>query len=683
MLNAPIYDREDQPMACSNCENDKQHEIEKEHILTKIYNLLSGLKTTLVGGVFLAASLTLRLLGVQIPAINTWVLDPAWVAVILCGYPLLYSAIHRLLFSRGLYKISASLLISIAMVAAIYINELFAAGQVAFIMAIGGILEDRTVERAKKGIGRLISLVPEQGRVIKDGKEFMVDVAQIRKDNILRVLPGEAVPVDGEIISGNTSIDQSIVTGESLPVDKSAGDTVFCGTINCFGSIDIKVTKTGKDSSLQKLIRLVQEADANKAPTQLIVDKWAIWLVPTALLLAVATYFVTGDIQRAVTVAIVFCPCALALATPTSIMAAIGQAAKHGVIIKSGEALENMGKVDTIVFDKTGTLTYGELAVSDVVVFDAGATQNGNTTQDADTTQENGTTQNAGMTETELLSLVASVESRSEHPLGKATVAHAKSLGVKMLTIENFTMLPGKGISADVSGKRVLCGNIVYLNENGVVLDNNAAASLEQFRLQGKAVILISQAGKCIGIIALSDILRDTAAGMVRELKEMRANAALLTGDNRQTAEYFASQAGIDQVYAELLPAQKVEQVQALQAAGRNVCMIGDGVNDAPALKTANVGVAMGAMGSDIAVDAADIALMGDDIGKIPYLKRLSNATVKLILINITISIVFNIIAIILSMLGVLDPVTGALAHNAGSIAVILNATLLYDRKYI
>jgi len=658
-------------MACSNCENDKHHEIEKEHILTKIYNVLSGLKITITGGVFLAASLTLRLLGVQIPAIHTWVLDPAWVAVVLCGYPLLYSAIHRLLFGRGLYKISASLLISIAMFAAIYISELFAAGQVAFIMAIGGILEDRTVERAKKGIGRLISLVPEQGRVIRDGKEFMLGVAQIRKDDILRVLPGEAVPVDGEILSGNTSIDQSIVTGESLPVDKSAGDIVFCGTINCFGSIDVKVTKTGKDSSLQKLIRLVREADANKAPTQLIVDKWAIWLVPTALLLAVATYFVTWDIQRAVTVAIVFCPCALALATPTSIMAAIGQAAKYGVIIKSGEALENMGKVDTIVFDKTGTLTHGELAVSDVVVFDAGAGANGNIAE------------GDGMTEADLLSLAACVESHSEHPLGKAIVAHAKSRGVEMPVIENFTMQPGKGIGADVSGERVLCGNIVYLRENGVVLDNCAEAALERFRLQGKAVILISHAGKCIGLIALSDILRDSAAGMVRELKEMRANAALLTGDNRQTAEYFATQAGIDQVYAGLLPAQKVEQVQALQAAGRNVCMIGDGVNDAPALKTANVGVAMGAMGSDIAVDAADIALMGDDIGKIPYLKRLSNATVKLILINITISIVFNIIAIILSMLGILNPVTGALAHNAGSIAVILNATLLYDRKYI
>ena len=640
-------------MACSNCDNHKQAEAEKGHILTRIYDLLSSLRVTLAGGIFLAASLTLRLTGIQIPV------DPAWIAVALCGYPLLYTAIHRLAFSKGLYKISASLLISIAMFAAIYIGELFAAGQVAFIMALGGVLEDKTIERAKKGIGRLISLIPEQGRVIRDGKEFMVDVSQVQQGDILRVFPGEAVPVDGEISSGNTSIDQSIVTGESLPADKSAGDVVYCGTINCFGSIDIIVTKTGEDSSLQKLIRLVQEADANKAPTQLIVDKWAIWLVPTALLLAVATYFVTWEIERAVTVAIVFCPCALALATPTSIMAAIGQAAKYGVIIKSGEALENMGKVDTIVFDKTGTLTHGELAVSDVILFDA------------------------GISEAELMSLAASVESRSEHPLGKAVAAHAKSRDIGLYEIEGFTMLPGKGISADVNGKDVLCGNTVFLSENGVILDDDAAASLEQIRMQGKATILVSYNGKCIGLIALSDILRDTAAGMVRELREMRTDAALLTGDNRQTAEYFARQADIERVYAELLPAQKVEQVQILQSEGRSVCMIGDGVNDAPALKTANVGVAMGAMGSDIAVDAADIALMGDDIGKIPYLKRLSNATVRLIFINISISIVFNIISIILSMLGVLNPVTGALAHNAGSIAVILNAALLYDRKYL
>jgi len=651
-------------MACAHCEAQKL--VEKKNILEKIYDFLSSLPITIIGGVFLAAGLTLRLTDIHIPYF-----DPAWVATALCGYPLLYSAIHRIIFGKGIQKISSAMLISIAMIASIVLGEYFAAGQVAFIMAIGGVLEDKTIERTRRGIGRLISLIPEQGRVISGNAssgsnassggvvEIMMDVALIQVDDIVRVLPGEAIPVDGEIISGNTSIDQSIVTGESLPVDKTVGDTVFCGTINRFGAIDIKTSRVGEDSSLQKLIRLVEEADENKAPTQLIVDKWAVWLVPTALLLAIGTYFVSGDIYRALTVAIVFCPCALALATPTSIVAAIGQAAKHGVIIKSGQALENMGKVSCIAFDKTGTLTHGELTVSDVVSFDK------------------------AINESDLLTLAASAESLSEHPLGKAVVKHSKDKDCTLQPIEDFIMIPGKGISASVGGKRVLCGNSDYLLDNGVSKESINSSVIDTLQKQGKATILISLDDKCIGVIALSDILRDAVKSMVQRLSTMNAKASLLTGDNEQTAEYFAEQAGIESVHAGLLPEQKVEQLQLIQSDGTKVCMIGDGVNDAPALKTADVGIAMGAMGSDIAVDAADIALMSDDIGKIPYLKRLSNATVKMIYTNITISIVFNIAAIVLSMLGVLNPVTGALAHNAGSIAVVLNAALLYDRKYV
>ncbi|MCL2628865.1 MAG: cadmium-translocating P-type ATPase [Oscillospiraceae bacterium] len=638
-------------MACAHCEAQKK--IEKKNILEKLNDFLSSLLITIIGGVFLAAGLTLRLLDIHIPV------DPAWVSVALCGYPLLYSAIHRILFGKGIQKISSALLISIAMIAAIILDEFFAAGQVAFIMAIGGVLEDKTIERTKRGIGRLISLIPQQGRVMSGGVEIMMDTTLIQQGDIIRVLPGEAIPVDGEIISGNTSIDQSIVTGESLPIDKTVGDTVFCGTINCFGSIDIRASKVGEDSSLQKLIRLVEEADENKAPTQLIVDKWAVWLVPTALLLAIGTYFISGDIYRALTVAIVFCPCALALATPTSIVAAIGQAAKFGVIIKSGQALEQMGKVSMIAFDKTGTITHGRLMVSDVIPFDTAVSTN------------------------ELLAIAASAETRSEHPLGRAIVAYANENSCPLKPIEDFAMQPGKGISATLDGKKVLCGNINYLSENGVIKDSIDTSAISALQEQGKATILISCDDKCIGVIALSDLMRENVSDVIRRLDSMSTKTALLTGDNTQTAKYFAQKAGIENIYAGLLPEQKVLQIQSVQSDGIKVCMIGDGVNDAPALKTADVGVAMGAMGSDIAVDAADIALMSDDIGKIPYLKRLSNATVKMIYTNITISIVFNIAAIVLSMLGVLNPVTGALAHNAGSIAVVLNAALLYDRKYV
>jgi len=526
-------------------------------------------------------------------------------------------------------------------------------------MAIGAILKEKTIERVEKGIKKLISLVPELGRVIEDGStETMTPVEQIKKGDILRILPGEAIPVDGEIISGNSSIDQSTITGESLPIDKTVGDSVYCGTINCFGSIDIRALSVGEDSSLQKLIRLVEEAEDNKAPTQIIVDKWAVWLVPLTLVIAFATYLISGDIIRAVTVAIVFCPCALALATPTTIMAAIGQAAKNGVIIKSGDALERMGKVDTVAFDKTGTLTHGNLVVSDVISFDESMSTN------------------------EFISFAASAESHSEHPLGKAVVSYAKVQEAAIQPIENFKMTPGKGVGADVGGKKVICGNQMFLQENGIDLNNKAAATLEQLRLEGKATILVSIDGINKGVVALSDTLRTDAKNMVEELDLKQTNAVLLTGDNVQAADYFAQQAGIRSVHAELLPAQKVERLQELQDKGHFVCMIGDGVNDAPALKTANVGVAMGSMGSDIAIEAADIALMGDDISKIPYLKRLSNATVRMITINITISIVFNIAAITLSILGLLNPITGALAHNVGSVAVVLNAAALYDRKY-
>ncbi len=617
--------------------------------MKKLFEAFSGLTATIVGGAFLVASLVLMLTQTKVS------IDPAWVTVIICGFPLVYLAVIRLV-SAG--WVSSALLISIAMVASIAIGQLFAAGEVAFIMAIGAILEDKTVERAKKGIKSLISLTPETGRRVINGNEEIVHIGQIQKGDTLRVLPGETIPVDGEIIAGNTSIDQSIMTGESLPVDKVPGDEVFCGTLNRFGSIDITATKVGEDSSLQKLIRLVQEAENNKAPMQRIVDKWATWLVPIALAIAVITYLITRDIVRAVTILVVFCPCALALATPTSIMAAIGQATKHGVIIKSGEALENMGKADVVAFDKTGTLTHGRLTVSDVIPL------------------------NAALSKMDLMRLAASAESRSEHPLGKAVVAYAKEMGIMIDDIRSFTMIPGKGIRAILNDQPYLFGNGSFLSENGVVIGAAELTALDQMRSQGKATILVSDAKSVIGIVALSDTLRPTAKTMIQELHDEGTDTALLTGDHVQTANYFAQQVGIANVHSELLPAQKVEKILAFQQTGRIVCMIGDGVNDAPALKTANVGVAMANMGSDIAIEAADIALIGDDIEKIPYLKRLSKATIRLIKLNITLSMAINFIAIVLSVLGVLGPISGALVHNAGSVLVVLNAALLYDRKY-
>ncbi len=619
--------------------------------MEKLIRFLESLKMTILGGIALAVSLVLWLTDVHSA------FDPAWITVFISGLPLLYWAITRLLFQRW---ISSALLISIAMMACIYIGQLFAAGEVAFIMAIGGLLEDYTVRRAKRGLGKLIALAPDKGRLVGgkgDEAVRMVPADEIRVDDILRVLPGERVPVDGVIVSGNSSVDQSILTGESLPVDKATGDKVFCGTMNCFGSVDIRATKVGHDSSLQKMIKLVQEAEQKKAPMQRIVDKWATWLVPISLAIAIITYLATGMLVRGVTILVVFCPCALALATPVSIVAGIGQATKMGVLVKSGEALERMGKVDCITFDKTGTLTQGTLTVSDVESFDAHVSQ------------------------ADLLRLTAAAEARSEHPIGKAIVGHLQKQVGSLTEAADFRMLPGKGIAATVEGKRVLCGKSTFLQEAGVEITEPVMRRLDVLRSEGKASVLTAVDGTCVGLIALSDQIRPAAAQMAAELQAMGVELVMLTGDNRQAAGYLASQMGIDNIRAELLPAQKVDIVEELQQQGKHVCMIGDGVNDAPALKTADVGVAMGSMGSDIAIDSADIALMGDDVSKIPYLKRLSNAVIRSIKLNITLSMVINFIAIVLSILGLLGPVSGALVHNAGSVLVVLNAALLYDRK--
>ena len=620
--------------------------------MKKISDFLGNIPMTMIGGIFLVLSLLLPALNIYLP------LDPAWISVMICGIPLLYLSIWRLIYNKGISKISSALLISIAMVAAIAIGDLFAAGEVAFIMAIGAILEDKTTERAKKGLKTLISLAPQQGRKIKNGSEIIIKVDEIKKGDLLRVLPGETIPVDGIITVGNTSIDQSIMTGESLPVDKEVGDSVFCGTLNCFGSIDMKATKVGEDSSLQKLIHMVEEAENKKAPMARIADTCASWLVPVALLIAILAYFVTGNIVRAVTVLVEFCPCALVLATPTAIMAAIGQATKRGVIIKSGEALEKMGKVDTITFDKTGTLTFGSLEVNDILSFSD--------------KYDNHT----------LLSLIASAETRSEHPLGKAIVAYAKDQNITLIETTNFQMEAGKGIYAEINNKKIFCGNEKYLKEKRIFISKHIKEVLDKFRNEGKASILASVNDECVGMITLSDILRPTAQNMITQLKNMGTDIILLTGDNQKTAEYFSKQVNITNIKSELLPAEKVKNIQKLQKEEKYVCMIGDGVNDAPALKTANVGVAMGSMGSDIAIEAADIALMSDDITKIPYLKRLSNATVKTIKFSIALSLLINFVAITLSLLGMLTPTTGALVHNAGSVFVVLIAALLYDRKF-
>ena len=623
-----------------------------DKMIKKINDFLTSLPMTIISGIFLIASFILLKKNIKI------LIDPAWITIIICGLPILYKAIKKIIFNKGIKKISSALLITIALISSIAIGDLFAGGEVAFIMAIGGILEDMTTERAKKGLKKLINLSPTQGRKITGNKEEIIPADKIKKDDILRILPGEKIPVDGIILNGETSIDQSIMTGESIPVDKIVNDEVFAGTINKFGSIDIKAVKVGEDSSIQKLIRLVKESENKQASIHRIADKVASWLVPLSMITAIIVGIATNDIVRSVTILVVFCPCALVLATPTAIMAGIGQATKHGVIIKSGEALEKMGKINTIAFDKTGTLTQGKIEVSDIISI------------------------NDKINEQELLNLVASAESKSEHPLGKAIVSYAIKNNIEIKECKNFKMKSGKGIYAEIENRKIYCGNEKFLQENGINLDEDIQNKLQKLQNNGKASVIIAENMQCIGIIALSDILRKESKDIINELSKLNISTILLTGDNQNTANYFAQKIDIKNVKANLLPEEKVKIISDIQKEGKKICMIGDGINDAPSLKQADVGISMGIIGSDISVEASDIALMRDDITKIPYLKKLANATVKTIHFSITLAILINFVAIIFSTIGILNPTTGALVHNAGSCFVILIATLLYEKKF-
>nr|WP_295606425.1 cation-translocating P-type ATPase [uncultured Methanobrevibacter sp.] len=507
-------------------------------MIDEITDFLFGLKMTIISAIFLVIAVIFMILGIDTPIY----LNPAWGAVIISGIPMLLLALTRLIREKW---ISSALLIAIAMVASLLIGEIFAAGEVAWIMALGALLEDWTVERAKKGLRNLINLTPQTGRRIVDGKEEMISVDEIKIGDTLRILPGESVPVDGEIINGTSSLDQSIMTGESLPIDKDVGDEVFCGTMNLYGAIDIKATSLGENSSLQKLIDLVKAADEKQAPTQRIADKWATWLVPVALIIAIAAWLITGNIERGVTVLVVFCPCALILATPTAIMAAIGQATKYGVLIKSGEALETLGGLNTLVFDKTGTLTYGNLAVSDIISLK----------DDLD--------------EMDVLKIVASCEKLSEHPLAKAIVDKAKEAEIDIEEPQDFKMFPGKGVTCKNSYGQVYAGNSKFLSENNI--DVNVDSELNQLKHEGKASIILALNGEIIGLIGLSDVIREDSKDMIQSLHELGTETILLTGDNTETADFFASQVGIGKVYGNLLPQEKLDWIEKLKSEGKKV----------------------------------------------------------------------------------------------------------------
>ena len=574
--------------------------------------------------------------------------DAAWIAIILCGIPIIMEAIIGLITA---FDIKADVLVSLALIAAVLIGEDFAAGEVAFIMQLGALLEDLTVAKARAEIEKLVHLTPQTARIIRNGEEKTVPAEQVSVGDTLRVLPGETIPVDGMIISGQTSINQAVMTGESLPVDKTVGDEVSSGTVNQFGAFEMRATKVGEDSSIQRMIKLVQSADAGKAKIVGLADRWATWIVVIALSAATLTWAISGEIIRAVTILVVFCPCALVLATPTAIMAAIGNATKHGFLVREGDALERLSKVSKVTFDKTGTLTYGTPTVTAVKSV-------------------------SDYSEDEIYDFAAAAEQMSEHPLGKAIV---KCYGKKPKECTDFKMIPGEGVTALVDGKVIRAGNLKLLRET--CLSKALAENAGKYINQDNTVIYISVENMLAGFIVLSDTLRKESKQMIQSLRKTGVEPILLTGDHQKTANNIAEALSIHKVHANCMPEDKLNYIDTYQKNGDIVCMIGDGINDAPALKKANIGIAMGGIGSDIAVDAADIALVDDEIKELPHLLTLSKRMMTTIKLNLTFSMGLNFLAIILAITGFLGPVIGALVHNAGSVVVILNSALLLKWK--
>ena len=578
----------------------------------------------------------------------------SWVAIILCGLPIIKEA-ATCLYEE--FDIKADVLVSLALIASVIIGEIFAAGEISVIMTIGALLEDLTVQKAQSGIENLVKLTPKQARIIIDNKEIMINADDIEIGDIVRVIAGETIPVDGVIIKGQSSIDESIMNGESLPVDKYVGDDVLSGTINQYSTFDIKATKTSQDSSLKRMIKLVKEADSKKAPIVSLTDRWATWIVVIALVSSIGTYLVTHQILRSVTILVVFCPCALVLATPTAIMAGIGNASKYGMLIKGGDVVERLSKIKNIAFDKTGTLTYGKLSVVEYKSF--------NPEYDDET----------------FLKILASVEAYSEHPLGKAITSYYKENNEELLDIQNFIVNPGKGITANLGEKSILVGNLKLIKDVDINLNKDIINISEEFTKKGCTVIYLSIDNKLIGYVALSDILREEAKEVISYIKSQKINPVMLTGDNKNSAQNIASIVGIDDINPSLLPEDKMNIIKNLEDSKSPTCMIGDGVNDALALKYSSAGISMGAIGSDIAIEASDIALASDDIKNIPYLLYLSKKTMKTIKLNVTFSLALNFLAIILAMTGILNPVVGALVHNLGSVFVILNSAKLLKTR--
>ena len=530
---------------------------------------------------------------------------------------------------------------------------------IAFLL-LGRYFEAKAKGRASSAIRALLELGAKEARIIVDGVEQMVPVDQVRVGDVIRVRPGEKLPVDGDVVDGASAVDESMLTGESVPVDKLPGDRVAGATINIQGVLTIRATAVGGDTALSQIVRLIEEAQGTKAPVQRLADRISGFFVPVVLLLAVATFvgwwLVGGDATKglvaAVAVLIIACPCALGLATPTAIMVGTGQGAAMGVLIKGGEVLERSKRINTVVFDKTGTLTKGLMTLTDVVALD-------------------------GADVGELVARAAAVEQGSEHPVGRAVVDGAPAYGVTLGPAIEFSSVPGHGVRATVVGIVVHVGRRKLMAEAELVLDDELTAAAERLEGEGKTAIFVGWQGQVRGVLAVADTQKEGALAAVQELRSMGIEVVMITGDNRRTAEAIAAKVGISRILAEVLPEDKVNEVRRLQSEGRVVAMVGDGVNDAPALVQADLGIAIGT-GTDVAIEASDITLLSGNLDGVATSVRLARRTFRTILQNLGWAFGYNVILIPVAMAGLLNPIFAGAAMGLSSVSVVTNSLRLY-----
>ncbi|GHO60786.1 heavy metal translocating P-type ATPase [Ktedonobacter robiniae] len=547
---------------------------------------------------------------------------------------------------------TADIPVSFATIAALIIGQYSAAAVVAVLLLLGGMLEEFVSARAGNALDSLAKLLPDRVTIRREGEDRVVALSEVLLDDLVLIRSGERIPVDGVVAQGTASINQATITGESLAVEKRPGDPVFAGTLNELGALEVRTTKVGEETTLGQIRRMVEEAEAQKAPIERILNRYAKFYTPAALILGALVWWWSGDILRAITILIVFCPCVMVLATPTALVASIGNAALRGSLVKKGATIEAMAKVTAVAFDKTGTLTFGRPKLTTIQPL-------------------------AEITENDLLRLAAIAEKLSEHPLGRAVVQAALSRELTVPDPEEFTVLPGLGVRARMEGAEVVVGRPQLLSEQDIDVPAEVVARARNLAEGGRTVILVAHNRQVVGMLVLEDTLRPQAGLVITRLRKLGIRTVLVTGDNTVPAERIAGELGISEVHAEVLPAQKVEIVKQLQAQGLNVAFVGDGVNDGPALATANVGVAMGLGGTDVAIETAEIALLSDDLTKLPHLLSLSRQAMRAIKQNLIFSLSVLAIAVGLAIPGILAPVTGALLHELSSIPVIANSARL------